>query len=242
MSKLTLMVSIYNSGDWIANRLKNILCSTVINDIEVWCVNANSPDERDHDVPLAFSQQHPQIKYERLADRISVYETWNYIIKRSQSTYIANANTDDIVSPVCYETLMGALDSEGPGCGLAYCSWYTTGRPNQEWAKMVAAAPDGKPGNYAGNIDTAGVGHFPLWRRSLHDEIGLFDTSFQALADADWWARIYYVAKKRLRWINQDLGLYLWRNGQNLWHQKVNGEEWRKYHSKLAMYKQGKLE
>jgi glycosyltransferase involved in cell wall biosynthesis len=241
VKKLVLMVSIYNSGEWIANRLKNLLSSSVADQIEIWCINADSPDERDHKVCLDFANRHQQIKYERLAKRNTVYEAWNYIIQNSDSQYIANANTDDLVAPNCYEVLMGTLDGD-LGMGLAYCSWYTTGKANQNWNKLVAASDDGKPGQYGGDIDTAGVGHFPLWRRSLHDEIGLFDARFQALADADWWARIHFVAKKRCHWVRQTLGLYLWRSGQNLWHQKVNAEEWQLYHKKMALYKQGKLE
>lgn len=235
------MVSIYNSGEWIENRLENLLQSTIINDMEIWCINADSPDDRDHEIPTRFAKAHKQIKYERLPKRNTVYEAWNYIIGKSKSTYITNANTDDIVAPRCYETLMSHLDKAGPSVGLAYCSWYTTGRPNQKWGDLHAVAPDGRPGNFAGDLNTAGVGHFPLWRRSLHDEIGLFDASFQALADADWWARIHFVSKKRLTWINELLGVYLWRGGANLWHQKMNREEWDKYHQKVAKYKTGKL-
>lgn len=242
MSKLTVMVSIYQSGDWIENRLKNLLSNNAINDMEIWCLNANSPDEKDHEVPTELSKTHKQIRYERLEQRNTVYEAWNHIIERSGSTYITNANTDDIVSPKCYTTLMKCLDKVGPSAGLAYCSWYTTGRPNQDWNDLNAVASDGRPGNYAGDLNTAGVGHFPLWRRSLHSEIGLFDPKLQALADADWWARIYFVAKKQLIWVNELLAVYLWRDGQNLWHRKMNREEWDLYHKKVAGYRQGKLE
>jgi hypothetical protein len=242
MSKLTVMVSMYESGDWIENRLLNLLQSNTIQDMEIWCLNANSPDEKDHDIPTEMAKTHKQIKYERLPRRNTVYEAWNYIIEKSNSTYITNANTDDLVAPHCYDTLMKCLDKVGPSGGLAYCSWYTTGRPNQSWDKLCAASSDGQPGNYSGNLDTGGVGHFPLWRRSLHTEIGLFDPKLQALADADWWARIYYIAKKQLIWIHELLAVYLWRDGQNLWHRKMNREEWHRYHQKVILYKQGKLE
>ena len=235
------MVSMYNSGDWIKNRLQNLLQCNILKDIEIWCVNADSPDERDHNIPTAFAKKHKQIRYERLDKRISVYEAWNHIIQNSNSQFITNANTDDLVSPKCYQILINNLERSGPGIGLTYCSWFTASKPNQTWDNLTSASPDGKPGNYNGNIDIAGVGHFPLWRRNLHDQIGLFDTEFQALADADWWARIHFVSKKRLLWVNQNLALYLWRQGQNLWYQKVNKEEWRLYHRKVGRYKVGKL-
>lgn len=235
MPKLVVMVSIYNSGKWIQNRLDNLMeCRS--DDIEIWCVNANSPDPKDHDIP----QKYP-FKYVKLEKRITVYETWNYIIENSNSSYITNANTDDIVSPNCYVKLMTALD-KNQDAGFAYCSWNTTRVPNQKWSELRNIDPNGKPGQYVGDIQRAGVGHFPMWRRSLHDKLGLFDTQFKALADADWWARCHHVGKTKFVWIRENLGTYLWRDGENLWNREVTGEEWDRYHKKLGIYMKRKLE
>ena len=235
--RLTVMVSIYNSGDWIENRLKNLLESSIIKDMDIWCVNANSPDPRDDEIPQKFP-----VKYVKLAKRNTVYEAWNYIIENSTGEFITNANTDDLIHPQGYEKLMQTLVEAGHEFGFAYPSWFTTDTPNQEWAKMGAVDESGRPGHYNGDVERAGVGHFPLWRRSLHDHIGLFDTRFKALADADWWARCYYIGKTKFQWVGEYLGCYLWRNGDNLWHREMNKDEWDLYHNKVAMYRQGKLE
>jgi hypothetical protein len=79
-----------------------------------------------------------------------------------------------------------------------------------------------------------------MWHRSLHDKLGLFDTSFQALADAEWWARCYFKGKAKFTWIDKPLGCYLWRKGDNLWHRKVNSEEWKKYHQKVKEIRRAK--
>jgi GT2 family glycosyltransferase len=234
MKKLVAMVSIYESGEWIEARLTNLKQSTLGADLEVWCVNANSPDPRDHEIPQQFD-----FKYIKLDEEKSVYEVWNYIIKESDSQYLTIANTDDLVAPNCYEKLVGALESNK--FDFSYCSWYVTDRPGQNYSTAVGLDPNGRPGNYNGDLQRSGVGHFPLWRRNLHQNLGLFDTKFQALADADWWARCYYIANSRFIWINELLAIYLWRHGQNLWHKKISTQEWDRYHQKIAMYKQGKL-
>lgn len=235
MHKLTVMVSIYESGEWIENRLNNLMeCRS--EDIEVWCVNANSPDPRDHEIP----QRYP-FRYVKLDKRITVYETWNYIIQNSKSEFITNANTDDIVAPNCYQKMMQEI-SRRPDYGFVYCSWNSTAIPNQKWSELKNFDPSGRPGQYNGNIQAAGVGHFPMWRRNLHDQLGLFDTQFKALADADWWARCYHVGKTKFLWLRENLGTYLWRNGENLWNRAVTKEEWGCYHTKLQKYMEGKLE
>jgi hypothetical protein len=230
MFKLTAMVSLYNSGEWIQNRIENLLKSTIINDLEIWCVNANSPDERDDTIP----KQYP-VKYIRLDERITVYQTWNYIIENSNSEFITNANTDDIVHHTCYEHLIRTLEESEENVGFAYPSWYTTSTYIKHWPTQKLDI--GRPGNYNGDLNIGGVGHFPLWRRSLHNKFGLFDDEFRALSDADWWARCYYN-NIRFRWIDNNLGCYFWRNGNNLWSREICAEEWDRYHTKLMQYKQ----
>jgi hypothetical protein len=231
------MVSIYQSGEWIENRLNNLMESSLKDDMEIWCVNADSPDPRDDAIPRKFP-----VKYVKLPKRNTVYEAWNYIINNSAGEFITNANTDDLIHPDGYKCLTDVLMKSGHDVGFAYPSWFTTNVPNQQWQHLTNIDRAGRPGHFVGDINTAGVGHFPVWRRTLHESVGLFDTRFRALADADWWARCHFVAKTQFRWVDDYLGCYLWRNGENLWHREATGQEWNLYHENLAKYRQGKLE
>lgn len=230
------MVSLYDSGEWIANRLDNLYKCDMLDDLDIWCVNANSPDARDHDIP----QQYP-FRYVKLDERVTVYEAWNYIIENSNSEYITNANTDDIVAPNCYSRMLSTF-GQHPNTGFVYCSWNSTSVANQQWDSLHSYDPMGHPGHYNGDIYAAGVGHFPIWKRELHDRLGLFDTQFKALADADWWARCYHVGNTKFIWLRENLATYLWRNGENLWNRSISPEEWECYHTKLKVYKEGRLE
>jgi hypothetical protein len=208
--------------------------------VEIWCVNANSPDPRDDTIPRKFP-----VQYVYLPKRVSVYAVWNFIIKTTKSVYLTNANADDLVAPDCYQQLMRTLDTFGPTSGFAYPSWYVSDVPNLKWAevpRLANADGGGKPGHYNGDLAAGGVGHFPLWRRSLHDKLGLFDERLRALADADWWARCWHVGHTHFHWVADFLACYLWRNGENLWHQEINDNEWSLYHQKVGLYQQGKLE
>ncbi len=229
------MVSIYNAGEFIENRLDNLRKSTIAKDTEIWVVNANSPDPRDHAIPQKFD-----VNYVKLPERVGVYAAWNHIIKNSKSQYLTNANADDLIAPNGYEKLTRNLD-QVQSCGFSYPSWFTTATPNLNWDDVrkgkAACDKSGKPGQYKGNLDDGGVGHFPIWRRSLHDKLGLFDEGFKALGDADWWARCWWVGKIDFRWHKEYLACYLFRNGENLWHREVNENEWQRYHQKVANYR-----
>ncbi len=232
--KITVLLSIYEAGEWIKNRLDNLMSLTNLNDCEIWCVNANSPDPRDHEIPLTYKD----IKYVKLNKRLSLYSTWNYIIKNSSSDYIVNANADDIIAPDCYAILASVLDNNSD-VGFAYPSWYTTDLPNQSWSSLTSVDPSGHPGHFCGDLDKSGVGHFPMWRRSLHTELGYFDEEFKAAADADWWNRCYHVGKVKFYWVQRLLACYLFRHGQNLWHKYITSEEWNRLHTKNADYRNG---
>ena len=235
--KVAAMVSIYNSGEWIENRINNLLDSTIIDDMEIICVNANSPDIRDDKIPKQFGSK---IKYIKLDKTIGVYAAWNLMIKEANSVYLTNANTDDIVAPNCYEKMSSILDGCQKDRGsvqFVYPSWLTTATANQVWPPIQGADRDGGcPGNYRGDIGIAGVGHFPMWSAHLHNKLGLFDEDFNAMGDADWWARCYHVGDVRFHWTNEFLCCYLWRDGDNLWHRAINDNEWGLYFKKFAEY------
>lgn len=231
MKLVTAIISQYNSGDWIENRINNLLNSDINNDLEIICVNANSPDQRDEEIPRKMG-----IKYIHLSYRASVYEAWNIALRASNAKYASNANSDDLIAPDYYSKLTQRLESD-KNIGLAYCSWYVTDKPNQIWGKFDKISPDGDPGHYRGDLDKGIVGHFPLWRTSLHKKIGYFNEEYRALGDAEWWARIHYIAKSKLSWVQERLACYLYRHGENLWHKSINEDEWAKYHKTICEYK-----
>lgn len=161
------------------------------------------------------------------------------IIKENKTDFYTNANTDDIVSPTAYEKLSNALASNS-NIGCVYPSWHTTSVDNLKWSdtgnRLICDYNGGQPGNFAGDIGKASPGHFPMWRRELHDEIGYFDPSFTALADALFWCKVFHKTKYRFLWINEPLGCYLWRDGQNLWNRKISSEQWQRFHAEVGSY------
>lgn len=225
------MVSIYNSGKWIDNRLKNIFNSTIIDKCEVVCVNANSPDPLDDEIPKKYP-----CSYIKLDSDLSLYDTWNMIIKDSKTEYLTNANTDDIVAPTAYEQLSQILKQEQLAC--VYPSWHTTSIDNLTWEdtkdRNKCHINGGQPGQFAGNISQASPGHFPMWKKSLHYQVGYFDPSFTALADAHFWTKVWYGTNYGFWWHREPLGCYLWRNGENLWNRKISSEQWQKFHEDVA--------
>ena len=111
-----------------------------------------------------------------------LYESWNYMIKNSQSEYITNANLDDRLFPQCIEKHIKALD-ENPSSDLAYCENILSYEANDSFKNYnpntpVQLFPEGGGPFYKPNM----IGHnyphnHPVWRRSLHDRFGYLNWS-----------------------------------------------------------------
>jgi len=81
-------------------------------------------------------------------------------------------------------------------------------------------------------------GHFPLWRRDLHCELGLFDDAYKVIGDIEWWERLL-INHRKIAKSMQPMGSYL-DHGNNLFHtnetrrlQEIEMSGWPYYHKVL---------
>lgn len=223
---LTAIVSLYNSGTWLHNRIDNLMKTSLYHrgQLLIFCVNAQSPDVNDDIIANSFSGR-ANFHYE-VVPYMTVYGAWNHAIRKTDSEFITNANADDLVSPDCYETLISACVQSN--AALAYCGWYSVHQSNMKWEQISGFWNHVAYYNPLANQHSCG--HMPVWRRSIHSQIGLFDPSFKALGDADLWFRCWMNNIRSFAPIDLPLGAYLWRNGENLWHKTDEGtraKEWK---------------
>lgn len=232
---LTAIVSLYNSGQWLRNRIENLLRTNIYrrNELLIYCVNASSSDPNDDAIPNEYSGI-PNFHYE-IIPQCTVYAAWNHAIKRVDTEFITNANADDIVSPDCYDILISACKDSS----LAYCGWYTVGIANMKWEEVKGTWENVTIYNPTANHHSCG--HFPLWKRSIHDRVGLFDPSFKAIGDADLWWRCWVNNIRDFNPVDMPLGAYLWRFGSNLWHRTDEDTRKREWQT-ISSRQPGKLE
>jgi glycosyltransferase involved in cell wall biosynthesis len=210
--KIIALVSTYNSMEFMANRLDNLLDQTV-EGLQIYVLDAASPQEER--LVVQQYQQDPRaqrtpIMYERTKTRIGLYAAWNRIIRSTESTYLATANTDDIVHPEYYQRAIETLEA-GP-YDIVYCPWYISPTVNQKWP------PSGIIDGVADPEIGTTCGHFPVWRRSLHEhrKIGLFDERFKVIGDSAFWARIKHYGA-RFGKVDEVMGCYATRGEGNLY-------------------------
>jgi tetratricopeptide (TPR) repeat protein len=211
---VTALVSTYKSAAFMRECLEDLEGQTMAKDLEIVVVDADSPEGEDA-VVEEFQRRYDNIRYIRTPDRIGIYPAWNIAVRASSGTFLTPMSTNDRLAPDAYERLLEALERH-PEAGLAYGDTSLTNLPHETFARHTRSPDYGgefkwPPYSYEDLLVNCRVGPHPLWRRSLHAEIGYFDGRYKAIGDQDFWLRIalkhplvHIPVHTGLAWITKD--------------------------------------
>ena len=204
--RVSAIVSTYAAERFIEGRLKDLLAQTLGNQLEIIVIDSNSP-ENERAIVERYAAKHSNIVYIRTDRRETVYQAWNRGALAARGAYLTNANTDDRLRPDALELLAGELDAN-PAVALVYADFFITGHENMTFSDHIRTGYSIKP-DYDPRIMLHGchMGPQPMWRRSLHDEIGYFDETLVTAGDYEFWCRI--ACRYPMKHVSRFLGLYL---------------------------------
>lgn len=221
--KVSAIVSTYNAERFIERCLANLLRQTLADSLEIVIINSGSNQDEERLVQ-PFCRRFPQIKYVKTA-RETLYGAWNRAVGLATGEYLISANTDDLSYPDAFSQMAALLDAH-PQQALVYTGYYVTTiadddvvhPPPGHWHRIKAPAYSHKE-----LLLNCFCGPRPMWRRSLHQQLGYFDDSLYYAGDYEFWLRI--AEKHSMLAHNTALHLYL-ENPQGLWNTlRGNGEE-----------------
>ena len=201
MVKVTGLLSTYHDTELLRGRLDNLLTQDV--DLEVVVIaqkdskeimvaaNWWTYDEYIIDIELIETDGIP-----------TLYNAWNMGILLAEGEYLTNINTDDRLYPGALQKMVDVLDND-PSIGVVY--------PDVDRVDEI----DGEPfatyswaeGGFDRLIKGCFLGPMPMWRKSLHDEYGLFDPTYHSSGDYEFWLRLAKAGVKFQR-IPEPLGAY----------------------------------
>ena len=196
MSTVTAIVSAYYAEEYIEGRLLNLIEQEPRPEIVVVC-QANS-------VEYTTAKQHP-VSIITTPDIPTIYHAWNLGIEQAHGDYITNANSDDRLYPGALAELAKVLD-KNEDVGISY-SWV-------DIVETIGGDPVSRfqwsEGGFDELMHGCFMGPFPMWRKSLHDEYGLFDGTLKVAGDYEMWLRLLKNGVQ-CSCINHSLGAYLSR-------------------------------
>lgn len=197
---VSVITSLYNGREFLEFFLQNITEQTLHkDDYEVIIINVQ-PSQGETELIESYQQRFDNIRLITVEERIGIYEAWNLAIEQSKGILITNANVDDVRRQDCLEIQARHL-LENPEVSVAYSDVFYTFLPNL--AFDLSAKCDLKtqlPTVNKFNILKYNSPHnAPMWRRSLHDRMGYFDTSYRSASDHDFWIRSALEGAKFLK-------------------------------------------
>ena len=187
---LAIITSLYKGSKYIHPFLKNITEQTVFNECELIIVDANSP-ENESEIIEKYIQCFSNIRYIKLEERIGIYDAWNLAIKESNSDFITNENVDDLHRKDAFELKINALKSNSE-IDVVYSDVFYSFMENLSF-DVVANA--NLKTNFTSEATKFSLLQYnfphnaPMWRRSLHQKIGYFDTQYKSAGDYEFWLR-----------------------------------------------------
>ena len=202
---VTAIVSTYCAERFMRGCLEGLINQTLLKEMEILVIDSGSP-QAEGEICREFMHHYPQIKLIR-TEREPLYVAWNRALQLAKGQYVTNANTDDRHSPQFMEILVGALDRHSD-VGLVYANQFVSHGENETFEQCQARTarirhwPDYTPEDLILRCIT---GSQPMWRKSLHQELGYFNTSYNIAADYDMWLR--FASRLKLLHLPETLGV-----------------------------------
>ncbi len=203
---ISIITSLYKGDLFIKGFLDDITQQTIFNDCELIIINANSPGNEEQ-IISSYMQAYPNIVYRRLDYDPGIYAVWNEGIQMARGDFITNANVDDRLANNCYEVHLKQL-LDHPKIDLVYSDCYVTKHPNQTFANHTRHSILARPQFSKDALKKVCLpNNHPMWRKSLHEKYGYFDTAYKIAGDWEFWLRIVYQGAQFLK-IERILSLY----------------------------------
>ena len=187
---MSVLVSAYNSERFMRGCIEDLVGQTLFEKgrLEIIVVDSGS-NENEHAIVREFQKRYPDISYIRTETRETVYSAWNRALEIAKGRYVTNGNTDDRHRADALEILATVLDQHGE-FGLVYADSFITNNPYETFREHSAGKrydwPDFNLGTALSNFV---FGPHPVWRRSVHEEIGKFESSLSVAGDYEFCLR-----------------------------------------------------
>jgi len=204
--KLSCLLSTYYDLSLLEGRLINLLTQKEVDeDMELIVIAQRDYEElevldkwqKEYDYRIYF-----ETKIITTEGIPTLYEAWNMGIEVASGEYLTNVNTDDRLYPGALQKMIDVLDND-PEIGVVY--------PDVHRVATIDGEPFGTytwaEGDFDVLIHGCFLGPMPMWRKSLHDEFGLFDPEMHSSGDYDFWLRLAKAGVKMKR-IPEPLGRY----------------------------------
>ena len=203
------MITTFHEGEqYLENFLHNITTQTIFDKCELILIDAASPG-KEKQIVEKYIKKHKNIIYKRLDNKEEITPCLNLGAQLSNGKYITFSFIDDIKRKDCVEILLKNIIAS-PGIDLVYGDVLQTKVPNETFENNSSDGVLFDHSRYEfskENMIKCLPGPMPLWKRSIHDRCGFFDTDSDYSDDWEMWLRSVRMGCK-FKKVNEIVGLY----------------------------------
>ena len=186
--KVSLVTSMFKGESHIRGFLEDITSQSAFEHCELIIINANSP-ENEEPIIREFMEKHDNIIYKHLEEDPGIYGVWNLGIEMATGELISNANLDDRRAMVHIEAHAREL-ALNPDIDLVYSESFVTGVDHETFVNNSSAGRVYPITDFTKEAMIKCLpGCMPVWRKSMHDGIGLFNADYRYAGDWEMWLR-----------------------------------------------------
>jgi len=201
-TRISIITSNYRSEAYLRGFLDAVPEQTAFDQLELILVH-NEPSSLEMEWVQAFQEEHPGRLRHLIVDNVEpLSASWNRGIRAACAEYVCLWNVDDIRTPDSIELQMRALD-EHPDVLLAYGDFVMIDSPGaREGVHLRLPSFD-----MEGFVQGYHCGPFPMWRKSVHERVGMFDEQLRSAVDYDLICRIAFAGP--MLHVGESLGFFL---------------------------------
>ncbi|HAP22265.1 MAG TPA: glycosyl transferase [Lachnospiraceae bacterium] len=196
MCEISVVLPVYNGENHIGEAIESVLSQT-FRDFELIIINDCSTDDTA-EIIKRYGQQDKRIRIINNSQNKKLPVSLNIGFQKARGKYLTWTSHDNCYKPEAFAQMHAALEKE-PEYGLVYADYSIIDRAGTLIRKNPMKEPDAI---YSANV----VGACFLYRKTVADQVGKYDTDMFLAEDYDYWIRIYQHAK--LKHLPQNLYLY----------------------------------
>ena len=230
---VTAIASMYRGGPFIESFLENVTAQTIFDRCELIIVDAASPDG-EREVIDRYRERFANIVHHRCPTRIGIYAAWNLGVRLATGRYLTSTNLDDLRREDSFERQAEILDTL-PFVDCTYQDVFYSFDAEASFGQIEAiGVHTDLPIVTPYNLMRFNAPHnAPMWRRSVHDELGMFDESLCSAGDAEFWLRCLAAGKVFYKRNDPHVGYFV--NPQGI-STRPTTEGLAEHHALLARY------
>ncbi|HTI92581.1 MAG TPA: glycosyltransferase [Puia sp.] len=205
---ISIITSLYRCASFLQEFLLHYGRIENIQECELILVH-NDPTDEELDLIDKYRQPSMRLVH-LLVKREGLYASWNRAVRTAAGEYLAIWNVDDIRTSGSLIAQKTALEQSN--AAICYGDFYGTNTygpypdklyeyPTYDYCKKEA---------FKRHI----IGCFPMWRKTIHEQIGFFDEQFKLVSDYEFQLRV--IRRLPLVKATPVLGYYLEHAGHKL--------------------------